>query len=297
MSGGLLMLWLMRLPCLPVELGEPPPPSAPSPTRPLPGPAPLMPPPARLSAPPPPMPAPLAMRESAHYRVDYGVLSIGEIQLSVDGPLPGAAAGPAPARGETLVRAAGYGQGAIFGLGRLENRIEAEFDLRSLSSRRWTSARLADGQSIRDFAEQPQQGQIEMRRERAGAPVDSRRATFPGPALDPVSFLLRLRVAPPAPGGSQVLQVLDGQALWRVTISNTSPPPTADGGPPRIRLEGRAEPIFYDGRSDPGERSLREFALWLSDDAARVPLRLEMPIGIGDLVVALVDVDRRPLIR
>jgi hypothetical protein len=92
-----------------------------------------------------------------------------------------------------------------------------------------------------------------------------------------------------------VLQLLDGQALWRVTISNASRRLLDDR--PTIRLEARAEPIFYDGRPDQADRSTREFALWLSDDPARVPLRLEMPIGITDLVVALVDLERRALIR
>ena len=36
-----------------------------------------------------------------------------------------------------------------------------------------------------------------------------------------------------------------------------------------------------------GDRKPRDFVLWLSDDAARIPLRLEVPFGIGDLVVAL----------
>ena len=74
------------------------------------------------------------------------------------------------------------------------------------------------------------------------------------------------------------------------------PVPDAVPGRPAVRLEARAEPIHYDGRpDDSGDRTRRDFVLWLSDDPAHVPLRLAMPIGIADLVVALVELVRAPL--
>ena len=60
-----------------------------------------------------------------------------------------------------------------------------------------------------------------------------------------------------------------------------------------MRLEGRADPIHYDGSSDVGERVSHPFVLWLAADSwTHVPLRLEMPLGPSQMVVALVSVER-----
>ena len=235
------------------------------------------------------------MNERLRYRIAYGVLGIGEAQLSIEGMFGDAAAGP-------LLRATGSGQGAILGFGRLQDRVDTAFDPHLLASRRWTSQRTdSDGPGvIRDVSDQARPGELRLTREREGAPAARQRARMPGPTFDPVGFLLRVRAAPPSAGaGPQVLQVLDGQALWRVSLSNTGPESLADAGAdvppvPAIRIQGRAEPIQYSGAPDEGgDRTPRDFVLWLSDDAARVPLRLEMPLPIGNLVVSLVEARRQ----
>jgi len=240
---------------------------------------------------PAPLPPPLAMAERLRYRVAFGVLEVGRIQvLSAGRPRPG----------EAIVGAIGYGEGALLGFGRVESHAAAEFDARLLSSRRWSSARLDDARTgfIRDLGDQPLQGEVEMTRERAGAATERQRASWPTPTLDVLGFVLRVRVAPP-PAGSlpQVLQVLDGKALWRVTLTNSGRELLPDPAGPRaaLRIDGRAEPIFYDGTlDDHGDRASRAFVLWLSDDPAHVPLRMEMPLGFGSVVVTLVDAVRRP---
>jgi hypothetical protein len=107
-------------------------------------------------------------------------------------------------------------------------------------------------------------------------------------------------VAPPQPGGPrQTLYVLDGQALWRVTVGSAGRArlPDAAAGPMALRLEAEADPIRYDGVLDEADRTRRRFVLWLADDPSHLPLRLEMPIGIGDLVVALVEIERTAAVR
>jgi hypothetical protein len=97
-----------------------------------------------------------------------------------------------------------------------------------------------------------------------------------------------------------VLQLLDGLALWRITLSARGReilPDSNDGGAPGIsslRFDGVAEPIFYDGNPDPGDRPRRTFSLWLSDDQPHIALRLSIPVGISDVVVQLVDLSRYP---
>ena len=82
--------------------------------------------------------------------------------------------------------------------------------------------------------------------------------------------------------------VFDGKARWRVTLINRGP--TAVGATPALKLEGRAEPTGGKPGKDP--RVSRTFALWLSADPSHLPLRLEMPVGMANLAVALVEVRR-----
>jgi hypothetical protein len=282
-GAGLLLLWLSRLPCVPVELG----------LIPVPVPAPPAPvaaaPPSPAPAPPPALPAPLAMRETARYRVHYGLLgSVGELQLSIADEVRDGAA--------RLVRMGGTGEGSIFGFGRMRTRVQSEFDPALLGSRRWISARWKGDQAVTDTIDQPQPGSITLRRRRGEDPFEqTQQVRVLPPILDPVAFIARVRLAPPPAGRPQTLQVLEGRALWRVTLATAGVRELPDGrsGATALRIDGRAEPIFFDGRID-RDRPQRSFALWLTEDATRVPLRLSMPLGPGEVVVELVELLRQP---
>jgi hypothetical protein len=245
--------------------------------------------PAPVAAPPPtPIPPALAQRERARYRVDYGPLSVGELYIAIGGASPGA----------KTVRAGGRGAGAVLGLGRMSNSIATDFDLERLDARRWNNARQDGDRALTDSAEQPTPGQVSGTRSRQRPQVRQTpmQATFPVPVLDPLAFVLRLRAAPPAPGAPQVLHVLDGQALWRVTISNAGRAALPDGavGVPTFRLDAVVVPVHWNGTDDEnGDRRRRSFSAWLSDDANRVPLRFEMPLGPSSVVVALTEISRR----
>lgn len=269
-------------PCLPDEVAGPTPAAQPD----------VAPPPSAPTPPPPPVPIPaaLAQRERTRYRLDYGPISVGELYIAIGGATPGA----------QTVRAAGRGAGAVLGLGRMSNSIATDFDLERLDARRWNNAREDGDRALTDSAEQPRPGQVNGTRLRKRPQVRESpiQATFSSPLLDPLAFLLRLRAAPPAPGASQVLYVLDGQALWRLTIQNAGRAALPEGtvAVPTFRLDGEAHPIHWDGSNDEGgERRRRSFSVWLSDDANKVPLRLEMPLGPSALVVALAEISRRPL--
>jgi hypothetical protein len=232
-------------------------------------------------------PAALARAERAHYRIDYGVIPIGELELAIARGAPGA----------TSVRAAGHGAGGVLGLGHMENQIATEFDLARLDSRRWVDARSGGDRDLSDSAEQPTSGDVTFVRELADAPRApvTARARLAGPVVDPIGFLLRLRVAPPSAAVPQIIYVLDGQALWRVTVTRAGRELIATDAAPAatVRLDAEAEPLFWNGTVDAaGDRHHRTFHLWLSDDELRVPLRLEMPLGIATVVVALTQLDR-----
>jgi hypothetical protein len=228
------------------------------------------------------------MLENAHYKVDFGLLGqIGEIRTAIaDDHREGAA---------RLVKVGGAGEGAIFGFGRMRSKVDSQFDLGGLGSRRWTAERWKDDQLITDIIEQPRPGAVNIERHRAGRAIERQSAHLPQPTYDPLGFILRLRIAPPAPGQTQVLQVMEGRALWRATLTTagSQPLPDSAAGISALRIDGHLDPILYDGRADDGDRPHRTFTLWLSNDDARVPLRLSVPVGIGDVVVELLEVQRQ----
>jgi hypothetical protein len=238
------------------------------------------------AAPPPP---PLAQREKTRYRIAYGGLDVGELSLSIGGAAPGT----------TVVHAAGQGAGSVLGIGRYENQIDVDFDLSRLDSLRWVNARTWGNRSTRDRGEQRTRGEVRGVRETLGQPGPGvpLEARLAGPLLDPIGFVLRLRAATPAAGAAaEVLYVLDGQALWRLSVSNRGREALPEGTvrASLVRVQVEAEPIRYDGASDAGtDRHHRSISIWLSDDANRVPVRLSVGVGVGDLVASLVEIDRR----
>jgi len=179
----------------------------------------------------------------------------------------------------------------------MRKSVSTEFDVTRLSPASWVTSRWRDGEEIVDRVHLQADGAWSMERRRSGRAPERQQASFAWPTLDPMALVLRLRVAPPSEGRTEVLYLLDGRQLWRLTIHNeaahgTAPDEVAVGS--ALRLQCRAEPVFWDGRPD-AERPTREFKLWLADDVSRLPLRLEMPLGLGTVVVSLAEVKRGTL--
>jgi len=263
-----LLLALGSPPCLPAELGKIDPPSAiqPQADRPPPPPPP---------APPPPPPA-LAREERAQYRINFGILGqLGELNINLT---PGAGG---------LVQLLGQVKASLFGIGETEKRIVSEFDPALGGARRWTSLKLTGKHSITDFARQTKPGTVALVRRRPGKPDLPETLVRQSAVMDPLTFILRMRLAPPR--APQVYEVLDGHGLWLLTIS-PAVPVTGDFGR-ALRLEGKAEPVFWDGSYD-DDRPRRTFTVWLSDDELHTPLRLVMPLAVGEVRADLVTVTR-----
>jgi hypothetical protein len=235
----------------------------------------------------PPVPTSLPLYEEAHYDIQYGLLgSVGQLGFSVGG-----LTGP---DGSEVVNVHGAGAGAVWGLGGMERRIDAEFDPRALGSRRWSVVRLKTGQHANeetiDTAARGDRDAILLERKAPGQPPSRQTVTFAAPTSDPLGILWRLRTAPPALHHTETLQVLDGLLLWRVRVTTTAidaPPPEGDVA--AMRLEGEVIPILFDGRIDP-DRPTRRFTLWLSDKTNHLPLRLEVPFGPSDVIMTLDEV-------
>lgn len=292
------LLWTFRLACWPFEVegGEaaapvpiPPPPAvvAPPPPPDAPAPAVVAPPPPPAPKPPPPehpRAGALPVQEEARYDVRYGLLgSVGEVMLSV-GSIQ------ASADGSRVLKIRGAGQGAVLGLGSMRRRIESELDLTSLAPRRWTVVRQrandnADGGTV-DSGARGAGNVWNLERVNPGQAPARQSVTFQAPIDDPLGLLWRLRTIPPGAGQSQTHQLLDGLQLWRVDVTAAGTAEILSDRETAIRLEGTLSPIQFDGHPDP-DRPTRTFTLWLSDGAGHLPLRLEVPVGLGDVVITL----------
>jgi hypothetical protein len=176
---------------------------------------------------------------------------------------------------------------SIFGIGETEKRIVSEFDPASLEARRWTSLKLTGGNSITDFARQPKAGTVALVRRRPGRPDQPETLIRKATVMDPLTFVLRMRLHPPRT--AQVFEVLDGHGLWLLTIA-PAVPVAGDMGK-ALRLDGKADPVFWDGSHD-DDRPRRTFTVWLSDDELHTPLRLVMPLSVGEVRADLVTVTR-----
>jgi hypothetical protein len=123
-------------------------------------------------------------------------------------------------------------------------------------------------------------------RKRPGRPdqVDSfTRATA---VLDPLGLLLRVRFGPMSAPSS--FEILDGHALWIISFSSIH---TTSETPATVQLNGHVEPIYWDGTPDK-ERTGRDFSLFLSNDSARMPVRLIVPFGLGQARAEIVQLSR-----
>jgi hypothetical protein len=235
--------------------------------------------PAPALPPAPPAPAPpRATEEASRYKVRYGLFGeLGQVQITFTYPgVP-----------TDNVRAVGEGSGSLLGMGEYLKRVETELDPRALASRRWTTSRVQSGKTTTDSVEQARPGSIQLVRRRTGKPDEGWRFDRQQVVLDPLAFLYRLRTRPPR--ARELFEVLDGRALWLITVE----PGTATtlDGRNALVYRGRANPVFWDGQPDK-ERTARSFTLWLENDRFRTPLRLVMPLAVGEVRVDLAQVDR-----
>jgi len=242
----------------------------------------------RAPAPPPaPIPDSLPRQEAVRYDIRYGLFgSIGS--LSIDA---GAVAYDDPATPVVMVRAAG--RGAVLGLGGIERRIEAEFDVRALGSRRWKEARRKEGTGPEhetvDLGERNTRGENRIQRQAPGKAHETQRFLSTLPTSDLLGTVWRLRTAPPVLGRTDVALVLDGLALWLVKATMVSADDLVpDTAVHALRVEGELNPIDYNGAVD-GGRTARRFTIWLDRRPGHIPVRIEVPVGPADVVLQLVE--------
>ncbi|MDB4965724.1 MAG: hypothetical protein JWN44_1413 [Myxococcales bacterium] len=116
-------------------------------------------------------------------------------------------------------------------------------------------------------------------------------------ARDPLSAFFALRALPLESGHKMSLDILDGNALWRVAldVKRGESLRVGDGGAARraIRVDGVARRIEDSGQPRAGQGA-RGITIWLSDDADRVLLRLEADTDMGRCALELTSYDAPP---
>ncbi|MBA2538469.1 MAG: DUF3108 domain-containing protein [Deltaproteobacteria bacterium] len=104
------------------------------------------------------------------------------------------------------------------------------------------------------------------------------------------AFLVALRSWEGPPGTVVNLEVFRSRNLWKmtVTIKGKTKLVTELGELPALRFDAHVVKLDREGGKFP-DTDERDFSLWVSDDAGRVPLQINAKTDYGDVTMAIVD--------
>ena len=104
------------------------------------------------------------------------------------------------------------------------------------------------------------------------------------------AFLIALRSWEGPPGTKIIAEVFRSRFLWHVemTIRDKSKLVTDLGEFPALRLDGHTYKVDKKGVKQP-DSDERDFSVWISDDAGRVPLKINTRTDYGDVAMSITD--------
>jgi hypothetical protein len=104
------------------------------------------------------------------------------------------------------------------------------------------------------------------------------------------SFLVALRAWEAPRGTSVEAEVFRSRYMWhtKVTITGKETLTTELGDFPSLRMAGSSYRVNRDGSRDTSIES-RDFEIWISDDAARVPLQTVAHTDYGEVTLSIVE--------
>lgn len=105
---------------------------------------------------------------------------------------------------------------------------------------------------------------------------------LPGPTHDGLSALVAMRTLTFAPGASTSMNVADSGYLYRVTL-NVAGKETVQTGLGAVPA-WKVVPSIRDAK---GQAVGRGMAVWISDDARRLPLKMQAQLPVGSFVFTL----------
>jgi hypothetical protein len=102
-------------------------------------------------------------------------------------------------------------------------------------------------------------------------------------SLDPLSVLYVLRTMPLKPGESATVPIANNGKNYRmrVSVGSREQVRTGLGSLPALKLT----PVIQDEAGKPA--TTRNLTLWLSDDARRLPLKMEVDLPVGSFALSL----------
>jgi hypothetical protein len=171
--------------------------------------------------------------------------------------------------------------GSFLGIGESSTFV-SQFNALTGLSTKWKINRDIGSAVISDDCEQVQAGIIATHRVHSKKPEDWSTLHAGADTTDPFGFLMRLRIRPPS--SPTVVMVLDGRALWKVTVQPAKTVSLDVGGEKTaaLRFDLRSDPL--DWRGAPSKtRTTQHLVIWLANTTLRTPLALEAASPIGNV--------------
>lgn len=164
---------------------------------------------------------------------------------------------------------------------KLYYKIESVLDAGSLKSVRSSSYSNEGGKErVKSISFGPgNSADVEMRfRE-----TTKKKLTLPANTLDMLSAIYVLRALAVKPGETLTMPIVDGDTVSRLRLTFGAKETVTTG---QGKLPGwRVTPVLLDERGQP--TSGRRLTFWLSDDAARKPIRFEAALPVGTVTLTL----------
>ena len=212
--------------------------------------------------------------EAARYVIMHGLVGeLGEVVLRLQ---PQGPVGP-----RTIWEGQGHGTASLFGVGE-SSSFRSRFDAGSGLSTAWSIHRNTGTATILDECQQRTAGEISNHRVHSQKPEEWSTLHARAPTTDLMGFLLRLRTRPPV--APESVMVLDGRALWRVTVAPGVVDTVSVAKRPHaaLRFVLRAEPL--DWLLAPSKtRKRQDLTVWLANDRTRTPLALVAQSSLGNV--------------
>jgi hypothetical protein len=121
------------------------------------------------------------------------------------------------------------------------------------------------------------------------AKTEPQKLSFPD-VWDYNAFLIALRAWEGPPGSKVTVEVLRSRYMWHaeMVIKGKEKLHTAIGDLPALRFDGHTYKLDRDGKRFP-DSDERDFSVWISDDAGRVPLQNIAKTDYGDMKMEITD--------
>jgi hypothetical protein len=231
--------------------------------------------PAAPARPATPRPVPYAPGESLDYDVSWSSLTAGTATVTVREKRS--------SFGSTAYHVVAEGRSTswVARLYPLYYKAETLLDVFTVLSQRW-SLYTEEGRRRRTtalrFDRMSQLGHFEV----TTATVVRKQLKLPNGVQDPLAALFALRTLALRAGLAVTIPVANGDELYdvRITVGKREAIVTPLGE----RQAWRVTPVVHDPN---GTSEVRGLAVWISDDSARLPLRIEAEMPVGQVVITL----------